>query len=94
MYVLDFLASVTHVGELISNTLVTIVSRASLIVADGIVLGATWSATYRTFRLSRNALRGPTFATVLFLDGEPSVSLLPVLAESKHLWRVGSIYFT
>ena len=48
---------------------VAIVCRISLILADALVVGWTWTTTYRTVRLSSEDDTEHSFARVLFVDG-------------------------
>ena len=51
--------------------LVTISSRSSLIVADALVVVATWASTYSTLRMTSVAgMRVPSFSRLLFVNGE------------------------
>ena len=73
----------------------TIASRVSLIVADLIVLGVTWHATYRMTRLARvvGEQSMHTFSGTLLLDG---TSYIPIDADRGTEVggsRSGTIYF-
>ncbi|KAI0657982.1 hypothetical protein C8Q70DRAFT_999267, partial [Cubamyces menziesii] len=52
----------------LSKTL-TIVSRASLMAADTLVIVVTWASTYRIGKASRDARLGFSFGTLLLRDG-------------------------
>ncbi|KAH9888970.1 hypothetical protein C8Q73DRAFT_655086, partial [Cubamyces lactineus] len=54
----------------ITAQLMTIVSRASLMAADALVIGVTWASTYRIGKASRDARLGFSFGTLLLRDGE------------------------
>ncbi|KAI0640958.1 hypothetical protein C8Q79DRAFT_425241 [Trametes meyenii] len=49
--------------------LVTLLSRASLIVSDLVVIAVTWATMYRSSRLVRGVVRGPTFHQVMLQNG-------------------------
>ncbi|KAJ8489209.1 hypothetical protein ONZ51_g3053 [Trametes cubensis] len=63
--------SSTHPSNqtLLSRRRVTIVSRASLMAADTLVIVVTWASTYRIGKASRDARLGFSFGTLLLRDG-------------------------
>lgn len=49
---------------------VTIVSRATLMTADVLVIAVTWANTYRLRKASHDARVGGSFSGLLLRDGE------------------------
>ncbi|KAI0372708.1 hypothetical protein BV20DRAFT_939448 [Pilatotrama ljubarskyi] len=66
-------------AELSKTKTVTIVSRASLMAADVLVIAVTWASTYRIGKASREARLGTSFGTLLLRDGTLEPTRVDVL---------------
>lgn len=57
-------------GSLNEHRTVTIVSRATLMAADVLVIAVTWANTYRLRKASHDARVDGSFSGLLLRDGE------------------------